>query len=198
MPKNLKFVRDISWDEVFLQWKEREGKDPTWIKVATETKGWPNWESWRGFSAAQFGAQNRKWKLYEVLDPNEQLPNFIIGPFQGWQKHFDASCKEWTEHTFADLAQQKPEVLSGNSKIAGIMRNFPAQTTLIGIYLKSNGKIVCYEGCHRCAAVTLAKSLGVPINFAVNPTIAITEFSPEDEKLFEKILHRGSGKNIRE
>lgn len=52
---SLKFMRDVSWDEVFAEWKAHEGADPVWQAFAREEKGWESWEAWRTHQAAQFG-----------------------------------------------------------------------------------------------------------------------------------------------
>lgn len=39
----LKFIRPTTWEEVFQDWKQREGNDPGWIHCATVLKGWDSW-----------------------------------------------------------------------------------------------------------------------------------------------------------
>lgn len=32
----MKFIKNISWEKVFANWKERESNNPSWIKCALE------------------------------------------------------------------------------------------------------------------------------------------------------------------
>lgn len=81
----VKFIKEITWTEVFEGWRSREANNPGWIKTATEIKGWPDWESWRKFTASQIGAENHSWELYEFTDPMSEVPEMLVGPYGGWQ-----------------------------------------------------------------------------------------------------------------
>ncbi|MDD4995229.1 MAG: hypothetical protein PHW53_02065 [Patescibacteria group bacterium] len=188
MMENFKFIRDIGWDEVFQHWHEREGSREEWQKVATEVKGYPDWQSWRKASADFIGAEGRNWKLYEILNPNEVMPKFLIGPWQNWQKNF----QEKNKHTFEDLIRMCPDWVNANGKIQQIKNNFPEQNEFIGIYFKESGKFVLFEGTHRASAIAQAVAEGKPIEFKNNPIIAVTEFSEEEAELLRKKLERGT------
>jgi hypothetical protein len=188
--KNFKYIRDITWDEVFQRWYEREGTREEWQKFAQEVKGWPDWKSWRSFSADHFGAKNRSWKLYEIKNPNEVIPKLIIGPWQGWQKHF----KEKNVHTFEYLVRNCREWVEKNGKVTQIKNSFPEKTEFIGILIKKTDEMILFEGSHRAAAVALAQEIGKPIQFKNGPTIAITEVSQEERIAFNKMLDRGTHK----
>lgn len=188
--KNFKYLCDITWDEVFENWRKREGTREEWQRCAREVKGWPDWESWRKFSSELFGAKNRNWKLYEILFPNKTIPNFAIGPWNGWQKHFVKKNK----HIFADLVRDHYEWVNSNEKIKQILTNFPDSTEMIGIAIEKSDKIVLFEGSHRAAAVALANQNSQPIKFKSNPLIAVTEIDFSEKKILDKMIKRGSSK----
>ena len=71
-------LRDSNWEEVFASWKSREGSDPAWQKVATEVKGWPDWESWRRHSAEMLLADKRQWSIYSFEDPLKDIPEMLV------------------------------------------------------------------------------------------------------------------------
>lgn len=189
MNNNFKYLKDITWEEVFENWRKREGNHKEWQKCAREVKGWPDWESWRKFSSEElFGAQNRRWKIYEVLNPNKTIPEFLIGPWNGWQKNFI----EKNKHTFADLVSDHYEWVNDNEKIKQILANFPDSTEMIGIAIKKSDKIILFEGSHRAAAIALASQNNQSIRFKNNPLIAITEIDFSEKKIFDKMVERGS------
>ena len=188
--KNYNFIRDISWEEVFENWYKREGTREEWQKVATEVKGWPDWKSWRKASADFIGAEKRTWKLYEIVNPNDTLPKFIIGPWQGWQKNFD----EKNVQSFEYLIKNCRDWVDKNGKINQIKENFPEKSELIGIFIKETNEMVLFEGSHRAAAVALAKEMGQPIQFKNNPTIAVTEISQTEKNLLDEKLKQGTHK----
>jgi len=189
MKESIKYIRDISWDEIFNGWHQREGVREEWQKFATEVKGWPDWKSWRQTSADFISADKRRWKIYEVENPNEFFPKCLIGPWQNWQKNFE----EKNKRTFEDLIKMCPEWVHDNKKIQQIKNDFPDKTQFIGIYFKDSGRFVIFEGSHRAAAIAQAKTEGNPINFKNNPTIAVTEFSDEEVELLEQKLERNVG-----
>ncbi len=61
-------VKDISWEEVFENWRENEANNPGWVEIATKIKGWPDWESWRSFGANQMNLPNQDWSMYQFDD----------------------------------------------------------------------------------------------------------------------------------
>jgi hypothetical protein len=136
----LKFIRKISWEEIWADWKKNEAGQKSWIEHFSR-EGFKNWEEWR--SKYVEGFDEFKWELYEVLNPAKSVPEFLCWPFKAWKKYYtdDAS--------FGSFASK----LSENEKVLGIKEDFPDGTTLIGI--REDEKIVIVEGCHRCSAISL-------------------------------------------
>ncbi|MBU0649117.1 hypothetical protein KJ969_03410 [Patescibacteria group bacterium] len=160
--------------------------------MATEVKGWPDWESWRSYSADFIKAKERDWKLYEIKEPNEAIPNFVIGPWQGWQENFERKNVQ----TFEYLVKNCRAWVEKNGKINKIKNDFPEISEFIGILIKETGEIVLFEGSHRAAAIALAKEMGQPIQFKNNPTIAIAEISRDERDLLEEKLKRGTHEEL--
>lgn len=187
---NLIFVKNTNWQEVFEGWKSREGNDSGWINAATKIKGWPDWESWRKYTAMQLGADKRDWKIYQIVDSNKVVPAMLVGPYTGWQDRLPVK----NILSFAQMLEipANYESLSKNDKVLGIMKNFPVNTQFIGIVRFDNKKIVCVEGHHRAAAITLAVKNGRPIKLDDGINIALTELAPGEEKLLDEALAKGS------
>lgn len=190
--KGLKYIQEVSWEEVFSGWWQREAQDPGWIECATIVKGWPDWESWRRFMAKQFLAEARTWMRYRILDPANFLPNQQIGPFQGWHllDYFKTRPNvPMKERTFAKAAELFQERLMRGAKIMDMVRNFPLKTELIGL------PGICMEGSHRSAAVALAEALKTPIDFSNREvTIVMGSTLENDEALLAEMLKQGSNK----
>jgi len=187
MINGLKFIKETSWPEVFAVWKSGEGSDPHWHKVAFE-HGFASWDDFRDHQAKQFDSENRVWAVYEIEEPNKVIPDFLLGPFRNWQKHFE----EKNVHSFDDLVRAVPEWVANNAGIQARMNNFPEKTQFIGVYLKDEDKIVLLEGHHRCGAITLAVHNSNSLKLTENPTIALTILNKEDRKLLDVALEKGS------
>lgn len=194
MDENLKPLNEVVWEEIFEGWARREEKQRDWQKVAQD-KGWSNWREWRNFMADQFGAADRRWEIFRMLQPGIIIPQMLVGPFQGWHKfaYFKDSDLPMNQRTFSKLAELKAEELRANSKITGMMQNYPRETQMIGIRLV-NDQIVCMEGTHGSLAATLAEG-DQPIDFSQRDvTIALTDFKEGEEIILDAMLERGSDK----
>lgn len=190
MKKDLKFIKETKWPEIFEGWKKRESHDPNWIKCATKIKGWSSWQSWRAADANRIKPKQRQWKIYEIVTPYKTIPEFLIGPTPTWQKM--AEPLHWEDKNFKNLVEKID--FSENKKISEIIKRFPKETQFIGFYLNRINKIMCYEGHHRSTAIALGQKNGTPINTNKNPTIALTEFSEKDEALIFQMIKRGTYK----
>ncbi len=192
MLNQLKYLSDVSWKEVFDVWKANEGADPVWQTFAKNEKGWDTWEEWRGYQSSILGAAEREWKLYEILDPNQTVPKFLMGPFPGWQKLFE----EKNAKSFEDLVYEKTDWVLDNIGIKSRRENFPKSAQFIGLYLEDIQKIVMYEGHHRSAAIALAVFEKDPIVFESNPTIALTTISGNSSELLDHLLTTKANKPV--
>jgi len=188
----MKFVRATSWKEIFAGWKLREANDPGWIKCATEVKGWPDWESWRRFTAQQIGAEKLYWEIQEFSDSMNEISEMLIGPYSGWQ----ARATEKNKNSFNDLVSipEQFDYWKNVNKINSIIENFPSSAQMIGLIRDDNNKIVCIEGHHRATAVAVAKKLGKEINFKTPVQIAVAHISADQVDMFDRVLARGTSK----
>ena len=188
----LKHIRPTTWEEVFQDWKQREGNDPGWIHCATKLKGWDSWESWRRFTAEQIGAPTREWNLFEFTNPMNEIPNMLVGPFTGWQSKLPMPNR----HTFTDLVRMPEQAVPfhAHEKVAGIMRNFPCPTTFVGLQFDETNRIVCIEGHHRATAVALVVLDGRTIDFGGPVHIALATLNADEADLLDHVLARGTRK----
>lgn len=190
MLNQLHFSKNVTWDDVFSVWKANEGTDPIWQEFAKTEKGWESWEAWRGYQASLFRASEREWKVYELTDPNALVPKFRLGPFQGWQKHFE----EKNVHTVEDLVRDHRGWVEENTGIRSRRENFPQDTQFIGMYFQDSEAIVLYEGHHRAAAIALAIAEGQPLVFSQPPTIALTSIPGDGSALLHHLLETKTDK----
>ncbi|MBI4435686.1 hypothetical protein HY630_03370 [Candidatus Uhrbacteria bacterium] len=189
----LKLIRLTTWEEVFQDWKQREGNDPGWIHCATVLKGWDSWESWRRFTAEQIKATDREWSLYELTDPMHEIPAMLVGPFTGWQSRLPAPNK----HTFADLVRipEQEDFFRAHEKVTSMVKDFPPLTMFIGLRLEGNDRIVCMEGHHRATAVALAALDKKSIDFGGSVHIALAALRTDEIHLLDNVLARGTSKD---
>ena len=186
----MKFLEHTDWETVFEKWRENEADDPVWVECATRIKGWPDWESWRRFTAIQLGASQLKWDRYLLEDPAEELPLLFVGPFRGWRERL----RRKSGGTFAELMSDPEQVkfFEQHKKVLGMVAGFPHPTELIAVRRQDTGELICIEGHHRCAAAALAKARGRPINFAGPVTLALADLPEDQVQVLEEMLKRGS------
>lgn len=149
---NLKFIRPLTWDEVFETMRQNEDYPGShWIPL-WQQRGFKSWEEWRMTYVKRFELDKlNDWGLYEIIDPLKTVPDFCGGSFTSWVKRF---YQGEANPSFAKLAQH-PEIQSHQGMIS-FMNNFPRETTISAVIL--DDKIVIVEGMHRCAAIALAAS----------------------------------------
>jgi hypothetical protein len=188
MLSSLNKKQTVSWEDVFQTWKAGEGADPVWQTFAREEKGWESWEAWRRYQSGHMNPESRAWTIYEILEPNKIIPQFRIGPFRGWQQHFD----EKNVHTFADLVRDHADWARENIGVRLRLKDFPRETQFIGLYIKRNDTIVLYEGHHRAAAIALGVHDGMSIAFQTPPTIALTVIEGDEMPMLDRLLEMKS------
>jgi hypothetical protein len=189
----MEFARNTTWGEVFGGWRKREADNPGWVHCATEIKGWPDWESWRRFSAGRIYADKRDWQIFEFTDPANEIPKMLIGPYSGWQ----SELPEKNTASFEDLLDipERYYQFSEHDEVLSIVNGLPFTTEFIGLIREDNGKIVCIEGHHRATAIALAKKQGKTIDFnGVKITIALAGLPEDEVHLIDDMLKRGSSK----
>ena len=181
-----------TWDEVFATWAASEEQNPGWINVATKIKGWPDWRSWRMFTATSLHLPARTWTLEEFTDPMTEIPSMLVGPFTGWQKRLPAP----NTHTFADLVNipEQYNHFGSNVDLQKLENNFPLHTKLTGLR-RPDGRIVLIEGHHRATVVALAAHDKKTISFPTPVTIFMAELGNDESELLDAVLARGSSKN---
>lgn len=196
----MKFIKKITWEEVFDGWRKREASNPDWVNCAVKVKGWisEGWEGWRKFSSQQFDAENLEWTLWE-FENLEEIAKMLVGPFTGWQGRFVDGKKN--EHSFEDLLKDPDQFaeFSNHEVVKSMLEGMPFSTELIAVYRKDNGKIVCIDGHHRAVAAALAKKLGKEIDLSEKKiTVALAYLPEEKVYLLDKMLERGSTKEPRQ
>lgn len=183
-------IGTTTWPEIFATWKSREGANLAWTKVATEVKGWPDWESWRMFTAEQLGLPKRSWSVFSVDDPMTEIPNWLVGPYTGWQSRLPAP----NVHTFAEMAAMPEQAkhFSDHSAIKSLRQAFPAETQFIALR-RPDGRIILLEGHHRAMAIALAAKDDQAIHFGQVRAV-IADLSDDEQELLDEVLARGSAK----
>lgn len=142
----LKYLHSISWEDIFAVWRVSEAYQKSWEEHWVE-RGFDSWEAWRKNYIKSIKPEQKKWFVYRIENPLENM-QFIYGtPTRGWIK----KCYN------GEITKQISEILTHpiiteNDKVAKIRQNFPYQTMITGIV--SEGKVVLVEGMHR--VVTLA------------------------------------------
>lgn len=188
----MKFLYGTTWPRVFEGWRAREANNPGWTEVA-RSKGWPDWESWRRFTASQIMADRREWKCYEFSDPMKEVPAMHMGPYGGWQGRVEKK----NQTTFAELLEI-PEQYTEWSEHAGlrsIVDGLPFPTEFIGLKRKDTGAIVCIDGHHRATAIALAAKEARQIDFSQTTiTIMLAELDETDADLLGHVLARGTSR----
>jgi len=189
----MRLINNTTWEKVFDGWRQREANDPGWTNCATNIKGWPDWESWRGFTVSQFGLEELSWQIFEFTDPINEIPAMLIGPYSGWQ----ARVTKKNQSTFEDLLNipEQFDFFSKHDKVLSMITDLPFPTEFIGLIREDQNKIVCIEGHHRATAVALAKKQGRSIDFKGEITIALAKLTKDQVSVLDNALKRGTSMN---
>jgi hypothetical protein len=169
----LKFIKPVSWADVFLSWRDAEAHLPRWIEHYT-MRGFNSWEDWRNDTFKDLPYASLEWKLFEVKDPVAHIQHFFGGPFRAWKnKYYDGA----SARSFMEIIGRKD--FEQNEVIMELLANFPAETTLIG--LNTPIGIVVIEGMHRACALALAARNKVEIHSKV--LLALADYSGTIQEL---------------
>ncbi|HAG27344.1 TPA: hypothetical protein DCG61_01000 [Patescibacteria group bacterium] len=185
----------LTFDEVFKVWLDAEvmaveGRE---ILSVAKSKGFTSITEWRLNTALRLGMDTKEWVLQKIDNPNETLPNIIIGPYQGWSRFFDNQLNT----TFAQ-AVEIPEFFEWcktHDRVVPLSQKFPSPTTLI-LFRKESGEYIHIEGGHRICAVAFAQKLGKPIKFNDNGDVfvAVTEVKDSEVESLKTFLRTGTDK----
>jgi len=145
---NLQYIKPMTWKGVLKLWKKGEASLPHWIKYFKD-KGFKSWEDWREHDFIRYGCNSLDWSLYKITNPTKTILTFRGGSSKTWiERYYNGK----SHPTFKEIASH-PD-LSSNEGVKSFIKNFPEDTTLIGI--KTGKGIIVIEGMHRCAAIALA------------------------------------------
>lgn len=145
--KNIKLIRPLEWEEVFLFWYQNEGTQASWLKHAKE-RGFESWAEWRLTYTKLFECAESKWGLYEITNPAKVVSDFYGGPFRAWINRFYEGAKE---KSFSELASM--QTIQDHKTIKSMVKNFPQDQKIVCLNL--GGKIYTIEGTHRCCALAI-------------------------------------------
>lgn len=177
----LTLIQETTWNDVFAAWRAREA-DWGWPEVA-RSRGYDSWDAWRMTYCEPLGLPTRRWALYRVEQPLVFAPQMWVGAFRGWRRYFPEGV---TRLQFSDLVRN--EMVRENDKVAAILSAFPRETTIIGV--RCGDDVMCGEGTHRSAALAIMAADGTPVETEL--TVALTEFAPEEQALFDAIRTQGA------
>lgn len=164
--KNIKKIRDLEWEEVFLFWYMNEGQSEYWIELAKE-RGFDSWADWRLSYTGPCDCANTEWGLYEISNPEKVISGFYGGPFKTWIENvYDGERKK----SFKEIAKSK--IVINNSKINEIVNNFSLDNTIIALQVKE--KIYVIEGMHRCCALALMAEQNKQVSKKIRVAIGIS------------------------
>jgi hypothetical protein len=177
--------KKITFDEVFKIWLDAEvlqieGRD---ILLLAQSKGFSSIAEWRLATALRFGLDTKEWSLEAIEQPNQTLPNIIVGPYQGWSQFFDNKLST----TFAQ-ALEIPEFwewCSTHDRVIPLSESFPLTNTFI-LLRKPSGELIHIEGGHRICAVAYRNKVGKPIDFGSN--MAYAAIAPINEEEIAKLI----------
>lgn len=167
--KEFEYIKSVTWKEVFDMWRDNEAHQQKWIEEYRE-RGFDSWEEWRKTYTEPLGCEQGEWSLYRIVHPMETIPTLQGGPFRTWIEQYYNGEQGLT---FSKVMEQSE--LQNHEKINQLAKNFPEETSLIG--LVTSGSIVIIEGMHRCCALTLVANRGEKIESDVS--IALAEFRGE-------------------
>jgi hypothetical protein len=192
MKEYLSYRSEGSWEnDIFPDWANNEENQPGWQETA-KMKGWDNWREWRSFSADKLNLPAREWQIYNIENPMETIPGFLVGPFPSWQKNVPENLIN--QISFGGYLELNLERLKNNLKIRELMENFPANTQIIGLVEPVSQQIVCIEGTHRCTAISLASKMKKEITGLKEVRIALAKLKESEKDLLSDALKIGTQK----
>lgn len=171
----MKHLRNLEWEEVFLEWHKNEGQKPDWLALAKE-RGYESWADWRirGY-ARRFECEKAEWSLVEIENPSEVVATWYGGPFRTWIERWYGG--EVTK-TFAEIVTH-PDIVA-HAGIRERAAHYRSGNVITALQL-TDGRIIVIEGMHRSCALALMAAEGRPyqgpLTFAIGKS-ALAELPP--------------------
>jgi len=188
LPTNqFKYLRPITWSEVFDIWRHDEEKRPEWVELYKE-RGCKNWHQWRERNTIPLKCASRQWFIYQVIDPLISVPQFKVGPHLSWIEKYWPNQPTPTFAEIITMGDMPQRINQPTDKIYQLARNFPATSTVIG--LKHDDSIVIIEGTHRCVTLAHATALNKPITTSL--FIALADATGEELPILSTLKNRKS------
>lgn len=169
---SLEYIEPIKWENIFAKWREGEAWQECWKKHWKE-RGFKSWDEWRKAYAAPLKPETLEWFLYRIKDPLKDLPLFYGAPSHSWvEKAYGGKVTKQLKD-ITDLP-----IISENSKVLDIKKDFPEKTMLTGIIHED--KIVLVEGMHRASALA---SWNPKVSLKSDVTLALAKWENEIPKI---------------
>jgi hypothetical protein len=161
---SLEFVRPISWEEIFDQWRKGEAGQESW-KRHWEERGFDSWDEWRTAYAEPLQPASLHWSLYEIKNPLKEFPLIFGVPTDAWiRKVYNGeTTKQLRKITDSPFFQE-------NEKVSSIKKSFPQETMLTG--LVHENKIILIEGMHRACALA-GWDKNIPLDSEITIALAL-------------------------
>lgn len=142
---SFKFIRPISWPEVFDKWREMEAGQAMW-KEHWGKRGFSSWDEWREAYATPLAPASLDWQLYIIEKPLLDFPQIYGVPSRSWvdNNYGGEKIKELKEIV-------KSPYVQNHLKVLDIKKNFPEKTMMTGLIFQD--KIILVEGMHRACAL---------------------------------------------
>ena len=122
--------KQITFDEVFKMWLDAEAT-PVYgrnLLALARSKGFTSITGWRLDTAKRLGMDQKEWTLEVIENPNDVLPNIIVGPYKGWSTQQGVEFFHNQLITTFAQALKIPiflEWCSKHDRIIQISQNFP-------------------------------------------------------------------------
>jgi hypothetical protein len=183
-----------SFDHVFMHWllAEVDKLEERDLLVLAKEKGFNSITEWRLNTALRLGMDRKEWEMMPISNPNEFLPEVLIGPFQGWSKFFTNELN--TRFIDALEIPEFYEWCSMHNRIPQIAGDFPKNSNII-LYRRPDGRFIHIEGGHRMCAVAYAIKVGNPVDFTSRiVTAAVADISEGELEQLKAFLKQGTNK----
>jgi len=181
--KSLSYIYDIEWQDIFAVWRAYESYQKDW-QDHWEERGFKSWDEWRKDYISPLEPENRKWSIWRIEKPSDDIAQIYGVPARGWRRHFYGDKITMPLQDVVEKMREKYSIddEGKNEKIELLKNNFPYQTMLTGIINKD--KIILIEGMHRGVALTMMDEQEI----IGDVTIALAEYDEDLNIMLSKKL----------